>query len=92
MRSIASEERSPSRVRPWANEDVSAFGLLLAQLLDGLFDLAGALPFSQDHLAGTFDADIGPLAAHRAKLYAHQPLDDRRGFLAALLGVAAASV
>jgi integrase len=42
------------------------------------------LPFSQDHLAGTFDADIiEQLAAHSSELYAHQPLDDHGGLLAA---------
>ena len=68
------------------NVDVSALGVLVTQPLDGLFDIDGGLPFSQEHLAGvTFDADIEALAAHRAKLDAHQPLDDQGRLLAAFL-------
>jgi hypothetical protein len=67
---------------------VSAFGVLVAQPLDRLFDFDGALPFPEDHLAGVaLDAEVEALATHRAKLGAHQPLHDHGRFLAALFAL-----
>jgi hypothetical protein len=57
-----------------SNIDVSALGVLVAQPLDRLFDMDCALTLSQNHFASiALDADIEALAAHRMKLYAHQP-------------------
>ena len=57
--------------------DMSAVRVLVAKPLDRLLDLDGALPFPQNHFTGIApDAEFEALAAHRAKLYAHQPLDN----------------
>jgi hypothetical protein len=62
------------------------FAVLVTQPFDCFLDLDGALPFSENHLAGVApDAKIKALAAHRAKLGAHQPLYDHGRFLASIL-------
>ena len=73
-----------------SNIDVSAFGILMAQPLDCFFDLDGVLTFSQDHFAAiALDADFETLTTHGAQLYPYQPLDNHRGFLAALFALLA---
>jgi hypothetical protein len=54
-----------------------ALGVFVTEPLDGCLDLEGALPFSENHLAGVApDAKIKALAPHRTKMGAHQPLHD----------------
>src|SRR5260370_20671502 len=73
-------------VRPRGPDiDMRALAVLVTQPFDCLLDLDGALPFSENHLAGVApDAKIKALAPHRAKLGAHQPLHDHGCFLTAL--------
>src|SRR5713226_268467 len=66
--------------------NMRALAVLVTQPFDCLLDLDGALPFPENHLAGVApDAKIKALAAHRAKLGAHQPLYDHGRFLASIL-------
>jgi hypothetical protein len=68
--------------------DMSALGVFVTEPLDGCFDIGGALPFSQNHLAGVApDADVEALAAHRAELNPHQPLNDYSRFLIPFLSL-----
>jgi hypothetical protein len=63
-----------------------ALGVLVPEPLDRVLDVDGTLLFSQNHFTGVApDAEFEALAAHRAKLDPHQPLDDYGRFRAALL-------
>jgi hypothetical protein len=72
---VVDEAQTVSSRRP--DIDMAALRVFVAEPLDGCLDLAGTLPFPQNHLAGvTLYANVETLAAHRAKLAPHQPLDD----------------
>src|SRR6516225_5224796 len=83
---VINETQSMNAGRPDVN--MSALAVFVTQPLDGCFDIESSLPFLENHLAGVaLDTEVEMIAAHRAKLYAYQPLDDNSGFLAALFAL-----
>src|SRR5713101_5700130 len=81
---VVDEAQTVHACRPDIN--MRALAVLVAQPFDCLLDLDGALPFSENHVAGfATDAKIKALATHRAQLDSHQPLHAHGCFLAPLI-------